>query len=281
MMRWFLCCLLMLVGLPAAHAQSPSSASTSGADANGAAEASASSTVVPTAADADRSVAAERAASVHYVVERRAILYRQASTDNPYMELGFREPLQVLGTDDGWHQVRTSDGMKGYVKTGAISNVWVRVSKQKKTVYVYEGTTLRRTYPADFGYNAFADKERRGSTTNPDDWRTPEGVFFVVRKNPHSKYYKAFVLNYPNAEDAERGRQQGLISDAEYRAIVDAERRFDMPPMHTALGGWIEIHGDGTGVSTNWTQGCVAIHNDHIDEMWEWIEVGTPVLVER
>lgn len=232
------------------------------------------------APDTDRDLV-EPVEAVYYVVERRAMLYRQASTAEPYLELGFREPLQVLKTEDGWHHARTSDGVKGYVQEDAVSNIWVRVSKQRKTVYVYEGTEQVRTYPADFGYNAFADKERRGSNANPDDWRTPEGVFFVVRKNPNSKYYKAFVLNYPNAEDAERGRQQGLISESEYRAIVDAENRFDMPPMHTALGGWIEIHGDGTGVSTNWTQGCVAIHNEHIDEMWQWVEVGTPVLVER
>ncbi len=51
--------------------------------------------------------------------------------------------------------------------------------------------------------------------------------------------------------------------------------------MHTALGGMIEIHGDGTGVSNNWTQGCVAIHNTHIDKLWAWVEVGTPVIIEK
>ena len=255
MLRSICCCFLVLLfgGVSLAQAQS----------------------TVTTVSDVDEE------ASVHYVVKRQATLYRQPSTGQPYLELGFREPLQVLETSDGWHHVKTSDGVDGYVPESALSNVWLRVSKQKKTVFLYEGTSLVRQFPADFGYNAFADKERRGSMTNPDDWRTPEGVFFVVRKNPNSTFYKALVLNYPTAEDAARGRQQGLISETEYRAIVDAEQRFDMPPMHTALGGWIEIHGDGTGVSTNWTQGCVAVHNDHIDELWEWVHVGTPVLVER
>jgi murein L,D-transpeptidase YafK len=179
-----------------------------------------------------------------------------------------------------WSKVRTQDNAQGYIKSEDISNVWIRVSKRQKSVFLYEGTDLVMKVPADFGYNAFADKVRQGSGTNPDDWRTPEGTFFVVKKNPYSKFYKAFVLNYPTAEDAERGLKQGLISGAQHRAIVDAENSFSMPPMSTALGGMIEIHGDGTGASTNWTQGCIAVHNKQMDELWEWVVVGTPVLVE-
>lgn len=218
---------------------------------------------------------------IYYVVEHRATLFREPADPQPYLELGFREPVYLQETRGGWHKVRTHDGAQGFVKANAISNVWVRVSKRTKMVYVYRGTDLIKKYPADFGYNAFADKEQRGSQTNPDDWRTPEGVFFVVRKNPSSQYYKAFVLNYPNAEDAERGKERGLISEAEYNSIIRAERSFSMPPMNTALGGWIELHGDGTGVGSNWTHGCVAVHNSHMDEMWEIVKVGTPVLVER
>ena len=50
--------------------------------------------------------------------------------------------------------------------------------------------------------------------------------------------------------------------------------------MNTMLGGWIEIHGDGTGAGTNWTQGCIAIENERMDEIWSMVEVGTPVLSE-
>jgi lipoprotein-anchoring transpeptidase ErfK/SrfK len=50
--------------------------------------------------------------------------------------------------------------------------------------------------------------------------------------------------------------------------------------MNTKLGGWIEIHGDGTGAATNWTQGCVALHNRDMNTLWWWAEVGTPVRVE-
>jgi murein L,D-transpeptidase YafK len=179
-----------------------------------------------------------------------------------------------------WSQVKTRSGEQGYVPTSAISNVWIRVSKRRKAVYVYRGTELVRKVPADFGANVASDKVRRGNPNAPDDWRTPEGSFFVVSKNPSSKFYKALVLNYPSAEDAERGFREGLITQAERDAIQGAEQRGDMPPMDTMLGGWIEIHGSGTGGGTNWTQGCVAIRNEQMDDIWPLVHVGTPVITE-
>ncbi|MFQ5570697.1 MAG: L,D-transpeptidase family protein [Rhodothermales bacterium] len=224
---------------------------------------------------------AEAGASVYYVVKRRATVYTRPDSGRAYLQLGFREPVFVMATEGNWKHIRTQDGAQGYVESAVLSNIWIRVSKRQKTLYLYRGTELFFKVPADFGYNAYADKERRGSTANPDHWRTPEGTFFVVRKNPYSKFYKAFVLNYPTAEDADRGLKQGIITREQHAAIVQAEATFSTPPMSTALGGMIEIHGDGTGSSSNWTQGCVAVHNDHIDRLWQWVEVGTPVLVEK
>lgn len=218
---------------------------------------------------------------LYYTIRRQATVYTAPDSGRAYVHLRFREPVYLVKMEGAWSLIRTQDGAQGYVSASALSNVWIRVSKTHKSVYVYRGTQLVKKVPADFGYNAFADKERRGSNINPDDWRTPEGVFFVANKNARSTFYKAFVLNYPTAEDAERGRQEGIITEAEYAAIVKAEQDFAMPPMHTALGGWIEIHGNGTGVSSNWTQGCVAIRNVHIDEIWDIVDVGTPVLIEN
>jgi lipoprotein-anchoring transpeptidase ErfK/SrfK len=50
--------------------------------------------------------------------------------------------------------------------------------------------------------------------------------------------------------------------------------------MDTALGGMIEIHGDGTGEARNWTHGCVALHNRDLDRLWHRVNVGTPVVIE-
>ncbi len=217
---------------------------------------------------------------LYYVTARNATLYRTAAENEPYMQLKFREPLYQISKQGRWSQVRTRDGARGYIPTGDISNVWLRVSKTRQTVYIYRGVELLKAVPADLGYNAFADKERRGSRDNRDHWRTPEGSFTIVRKNPRSTFYKALVLSYPSREHAERGLRDGLISQADYAAIARADAQGEMPPMHTALGGMIEIHGNGTGARSNWTQGCVAIQNTQMDELYELVSVGTPVLVE-
>lgn len=219
-------------------------------------------------------------AALHHTVKSQATVYLRPDSTRPYLRLGFHEPVYRIGHDGAWCHVRTADGAQGYVACSAISNVWIRVSKQDRAVYLYRGRTLVQTIKADFGYNVFADKEQRGNLRERDHWRTPEGQFYVVAKNPQSKFYKALVLNYPTPEDAERGLKKGLITPREHRAIVRADERQEMPPMNTRLGGWIEIHGDGTGRATNWTQGCVAVHNEAMDTLWRSVPVGTPVLIE-
>ncbi len=219
--------------------------------------------------------------SVHYSLRAGTTVFAEADGTKPYVRLGFMEPVYVTDTDAGWSSIRTQDGARGHVRSHLISNAWIRVSKSQKRLYFYRGMDLVLDLPADFGFNAYSDKERRGTESNPDDWRTPEGSFFVVRKNPRSQFYKAFVLNYPNKEDAERGLREGIISQGQYGAIVRAAEQLREPPMNTPLGGMIEIHGEGTGRSTNWTQGCVAVHNEGMDRLWEWVEVGTPVIIEK
>lgn len=217
---------------------------------------------------------------LYYAVERDAMLYSAPDSAKRYIQLKLREPLFLMEHRGDWYQVRTGEGAVGYVPAASVSNVWIRVSKSERTLFVYRGTELVERVPADFGVNAFADKIRRGGVQNPDDWRTPEGVFYVVNKNPNSQFYKALVLNYPSADDAERGLKEDLITPSQYQAIVRAEEEMRMPPMNTALGGYIEIHGRGTGAGVNWTQGCVAVHDQEIDRLWQLAHVGTPVLIE-
>lgn len=224
--------------------------------------------------------ASDDALPLYYAVKKGAYIYLSPDTERPYAELKFHEAVYRLDQKDGWLQIRTQDGARGYVPVSTVSNIWIRVSKANKTLYVYRGTDLLRKFRADFGTNPFSDKERRGSGWEPDHWRTPSGTFFVVRKNSNSQFYKALVLNYPTAEDANRGLRQRLISESQHKAIVQAQENFESPPMNTPLGGLIEIHGRGTGAGSNWTQGCVAVRDADIDELWRWAQVGTPVLIE-
>lgn len=218
---------------------------------------------------------------VYYTVDRNVTLFHAGDTTRAYLHLGMREPVYVTDRNGGWSRVRTFDGANGQVRSGQLSNVWLRIVKSTQTLYVYAGSDLINTYPTDLGYNFFSDKEKRGSQADPDHWRTPEGTFFVSSKNASSQFHKALVLNYPNAEDGERGLREGLITEAEFAAIVEAEHSYANPPMSTNLGGWIEIHGDGTGKRSNWTQGCIALTNAQIDALWDRVRIGTPVVIEH
>ena len=216
-----------------------------------------------------------------YVTGRTTSLYRDAEQTKPYMRLRFREPVTVLAIENAVKKVRTMDGAMGYVNANELSNIWILVSKRRKKLTLHQGMDVISEFRADFGYNAYSDKVIRGSEEKPDQWRTPEGVFYVVKKNPYSKFYRAFLLNYPNTEDARRGLENGLISQREYESIMLAEKRGTVPPMGTILGGMIEIHGNGTGLASDWTQGCVAVRDADMDFLWTYVREGTPVVIEK
>ncbi len=115
------------------------------------------------------------------------------------------------------------------------------------------------TFRIDLGFNWTADKGREG------DGATPEGRYRVVARmgNVRSIYYKALLLDYPNAEDRAR--------------FTRARRNGDVPAW-SRIGGLIEIHGGG-GRSQDWTSGCVAIANRDMDALFDRVSVGTPVTI--
>lgn len=137
------------------------------------------------------------------------------------------------------------------------------------TVLVLAGARLIKAYPAALGLDPLGAKQKR------DDYRTPEGRFFLCQRNARSQFFRSLRLSYPNARDAERGLAQGLISRATRDRIVKANRRGTIPPQNTPLGGDIMIHGGGTG--TNWTWGCVALDNSAVQELFDFLPLGTPV----
>ena len=221
--------------------------------------------------------------SLYYSIERDGTLYARPDRTAPLPDfrlLALQEPLFMLDAQDGWLHVRTMDDVTGFVPEESVSNVWLRISKKRQMLFVYRGTELALRVPVDLALNAIMDKEQRGGPLEPDHWRTPEGSFHIVAKNPDSKFYKGLLLNYPAAEDAERGIRSGLITEEEYQAIVEAEETIGVPPMSTLLGGGIAIHGNGTGSGVNWTEGCIAVTDRVLDRLWEMVHVGTPVLVE-
>jgi murein L,D-transpeptidase YafK len=127
-----------------------------------------------------------------------------------------------------------------------------------------------KQYPVSTGRDA-GDKQREG------DYRTPEGEFYVCVKNASSKYTRALGLSYPGVSDAQRGLREGLITQREHDRIVYAIRNRHQPPWKTPLGGEIMIHGDRRGGRT--TQGCIALEDRDILELFPKIPLGTRVII--
>ncbi|MBU1938041.1 L,D-transpeptidase [bacterium] len=134
------------------------------------------------------------------------------------------------------------------------------VDKTAHEIHLFKGQQLVRTYSCDLGYNSAYQKQFAG------DGATPEGVYHVVSvKHGNSKYYKALLLDYPNAADVKRFKEtkrKGLISP------------------RAKIGKLIEIHGDG-GLDKDWTDGCVAVSNNDMDHLMQFVNVGTPVTIVR
>ena len=97
------------------------------------------------------------------------------------------------------------------------------------------------------------------------DNATPEGRYRIIRKRGRgeTRYHRALEIDFPNAED---------------RRAFTAAKRDGRIPANARIGGLIEIHGDG-GKGADWTNGCVAMTNTTMEELFRQVAVGTPVTI--
>ena len=153
----------------------------------------------------------------------------------------------------------------------ALRNPSVVIKKKERSLELYDGEKLVKTYSMVLGFEPAGDKLKEG------DGKTPEGEFYVFGKNPKSRFHLSLGLSYPSIDDARRGLGDGLISKAEHDAIVSAINKKEIPPQKTALGGEIYIHGGG--IAGDWTLGCVAMKNEDIEELFRTLPVGTKVTI--
>lgn len=156
---------------------------------------------------------------------------------------------------------------------------WLLVDTQDHTLSVMQGTETLRTY-AGIAIGRF------GTTTAKRtlDGKTPLGEFRITRIAEQTSFHRFFGLDYPNLAHARAGLESGRISPAEFAAIRAALRRNTTPPHQTALGGFIGIHGLGDGDPAihedfNWTNGCVALTNEQVDDLAQWVREGTRVII--
>jgi murein L,D-transpeptidase YafK len=134
------------------------------------------------------------------------------------------------------------------------------VEKSTRTLTLMSGSKSLKKYKGALGGQPVGAKDRQG------DHKTPEGIYSVDAKNPKSQFYKALHLSYPNAADRANARKLGV-----------------------SPGGDVEIHGLGAkwgwlGAKhrlTDWTDGCIALTNEEIDEIYPLIKVGTIVEIRH
>jgi murein L,D-transpeptidase YafK len=152
-----------------------------------------------------------------------------------------------------------------------MENPKLLITKGERKLEIFDGEALIKTYKIGLGSNPEGDKEIQG------DGKTPEGEFYIFVKNPKSKFFLSLGLSYPSSDDAERGLKDKLISKKEHDAIIKAIGEKKMPLQNTRLGGEIYIHGHGS--LADWTLGCIALANSDMKELFDALQVKTPVKV--
>lgn len=188
-------------------------------------------------------------------------------------------------------RARTSDEfinvdkpLGGVLKAEGITprSIEINVDKSDRALQLVVNGQVVKSYLVALGGSPDTDKSRRG------DKATPEGDYYVCQRLTQSRFYLSLKVSYPNIEDARRGLKSGLIDQATYNAIARAINSRQAPPMATALGGDICIHGGGSGELdratgtpvakvSDWTAGCMALNNPEMKELFEFIPLGTPV----
>lgn len=155
------------------------------------------------------------------------------------------------------------------------------IDKSDHTLTLYSGSVWLKSYHVEFGEGGLGDKEVAG------DRKTPEGTFYVSERSVISPpdYYlgsRWMRLSYPNKEDADRGLRFGLINQWTRDEIVAAFSAGKTPPQRTALGGGIGIHGgDKPGFGSNWTWGCIGLTDPDIEDFYNYVGIGTPVIIKK
>lgn len=161
----------------------------------------------------------------------------------------------------------------------AATPYWLDVDLEKLTLTVYgkDLHVVREFHNIAIGSGGISELHMAGDMT------TPRGVYRITRINPKGRFGLFLEVNYPTDEHARLAYYREKISQREMRAIAHANRLGVSPPRNTALGGFIGIHGIGTGSlevhrRVNWTDGCIALTNEEMDALKTYVTLGTQVV---
>lgn len=129
------------------------------------------------------------------------------------------------------------------------------VYKQSRLMYLLNERRVLKRYRIDLGFAPTGDKKIAG------DGRTPEGHYWINRRNPDSRFHLSLGISYPNSRDVAEARAKGKDP-----------------------GGDIFIHGRGKVLDflkPDWTWGCIAVTNQEIEEIYAMVRNGTPISIYR
>ncbi len=194
---------------------------------------------------------------------------------NEYLD-GKGNIVRVVQYTEGIMRVRQTIIMPIPIKQGQVvkvrpdtmkkEKVMVLVNKSDYSLQVYYNGRAIRNYKAVFGPRPQDDKCREG------DRCTPEGSFVIQNINPRSQYNKFMLLNYPN--DSSRAKFARLKAQG-------------ILPASATIGHSIGIHGIWPGgddmieMGVGWTDGCIALRNSDVDELYTLVGVGTKVFIKK
>jgi murein L,D-transpeptidase YafK len=132
----------------------------------------------------------------------------------------------------------------------------VLVLKKERTLQLIRGGKVIKSYKVALGGNPIGPKTRQG------DHKTPEGTYVLDFRNAHSQFYKSIHISYPNERERAAARKMGVLA-----------------------GGDVFVHGLPRGYGfvgashrlKDWTDGCVAVTDEEMDEIWLAVADGTPI----
>jgi len=143
------------------------------------------------------------------------------------------------------------------------------IKKADRTLELFDGDKLVKKYDTSLGLVPDGHKQKQG------DYRTPEGKYFICNRNYGSAFHLFLGINYPNAADARAALAEKKIDAKTAAKLVEADKAKRQPDWYTNLGGAVGIHGGGVG--NDWTWGCIALTDEHVEELWSACPHGTPV----
>ena len=133
------------------------------------------------------------------------------------------------------------------------------VEKQRRTMTLYNSGYPVKIYQVALGKEPTGDKMRIG------DNRTPEGVFYIDFLNAQSKYHKALHISYPDADHIQRARALGVAAGGDIMI-------HGLPPAFADLGA---KHRE-----FDWTNGCIAVTDQEIEEIWRAVPNGAAIQIK-